>query len=287
MNRARVPVSMHSRRFLASVGERAGVALLVTTCFGPRSAAVGLTGRTWARSSQSQAMRIAPRCCFTVGRGPGWIRMYAVTWSDEMGSTGSPRVSHQPRSCLAVVAAAATVLAFPVGPAKNSRSLRTAAGPVSTISPGQPVAPDLSGVTTDVVSAAASSDGLSVTDTMASVIWSPSFAPPSTSLPPSTNASNRSQSFTRACAKAKSPSAASFAPADRTAIAPLSTVMPSGTFANSPPRRSTGSFTRRSGRQFWRRALCLGRCDENLDPPPDSVRVLRGQEDIPLDVGGA
>ena len=68
---ARVPVSMCSRSFLASAGERTGVAPLVTTCFGPRTAAAGFTGRTWLTTSPSQSMRMAARCCFTVGADPG------------------------------------------------------------------------------------------------------------------------------------------------------------------------------------------------------------------------
>ena len=53
-----------------------GVAPLVTTCFGPRTAAAGFTGRTWLTTSQSPSMRIrAARCCFTVGTDPGWVRM--------------------------------------------------------------------------------------------------------------------------------------------------------------------------------------------------------------------
>ena len=66
-----MPVSMCSRSFLASAGERTGVEPLVTTCFGPRTAAAGFTGRIWLTTSQSQSMRIAARCCLTVGADPG------------------------------------------------------------------------------------------------------------------------------------------------------------------------------------------------------------------------
>ena len=41
----------------------------------PRTAAAGLTGRTWLTTSQSPSMRIAARCCLTVGADPGWVRM--------------------------------------------------------------------------------------------------------------------------------------------------------------------------------------------------------------------
>ena len=72
---ARAPVSIDSRSFLGSASERTGVAPLVTTCFGPRTAAAGFTGRTWLTTSQSPSMRIAARCCFTVGAEPGCVRM--------------------------------------------------------------------------------------------------------------------------------------------------------------------------------------------------------------------
>ena len=48
---------------------------LVTTCFDPRTAAAGFTGRTWADDEPVAGMRIAARCCFTVGADPGWVRM--------------------------------------------------------------------------------------------------------------------------------------------------------------------------------------------------------------------
>ena len=36
-------------------------------CFGPRTAAAGLCGTTWPTTSQSNSIRIAASCCFTVG----------------------------------------------------------------------------------------------------------------------------------------------------------------------------------------------------------------------------
>ena len=69
-------------------------------CFGPRTAAAGFTGRTWLTTSQSPSMRIAARCCFTVGTDPaGWVRMYAATWSGETSCSWRPRASHHPRNC--------------------------------------------------------------------------------------------------------------------------------------------------------------------------------------------
>ena len=52
------PCRFVSRSFLVSAGERTGVAPLVATCFGPRTAAAGFTGRTWPTTSQSPSMRI-------------------------------------------------------------------------------------------------------------------------------------------------------------------------------------------------------------------------------------
>ena len=68
---ARVPGPILSRSCLASAGERTGVEPLVTTCFGPRTAAAGFAGRTWLTTSQSKSTRIAARCCLTVGTDPG------------------------------------------------------------------------------------------------------------------------------------------------------------------------------------------------------------------------
>ena len=68
-------MSIVSRSFLASAGETTGVAPFVTTCFGPRTADAGFTGRIWLTTSQSQSMRIAARCCFTVGADPWCVRM--------------------------------------------------------------------------------------------------------------------------------------------------------------------------------------------------------------------
>ena len=38
-----------------------------TTCFGPRTAAAGFIGTTWPITSQSNSMRTAASCCFTLG----------------------------------------------------------------------------------------------------------------------------------------------------------------------------------------------------------------------------
>ena len=51
------------------------VAPFVTTCVGPRTTAAGFTGITWLTTSQSPSIRMAARCCLTVGADPGWVRM--------------------------------------------------------------------------------------------------------------------------------------------------------------------------------------------------------------------
>ena len=38
-----------------------------TTCFGPRTECAGFVATTWPVTSQSNSMRMAARCCFTVG----------------------------------------------------------------------------------------------------------------------------------------------------------------------------------------------------------------------------
>jgi hypothetical protein len=73
------PISARSRRpASSSIGMAASSALassrvgirvlpLVALCFGPRTAEAGLCGTTWPTTSQSNSIRIAASCCFTVG----------------------------------------------------------------------------------------------------------------------------------------------------------------------------------------------------------------------------
>ena len=44
-----------------------GVLPFFTRYFGPRTACAGLASITWPVTSQSNSMRSAARCCFTVG----------------------------------------------------------------------------------------------------------------------------------------------------------------------------------------------------------------------------
>ena len=54
-----------SRRAWSSVST--GVLSRLTTSLGPRTACAGLMARTWPTMSQSNSIRIAPKCCFAVG----------------------------------------------------------------------------------------------------------------------------------------------------------------------------------------------------------------------------
>ena len=49
-----------------SFAESTGVLPVLTTCFGPRTELAGLKGRTWPTTSQSNSIRSAARCCFTL-----------------------------------------------------------------------------------------------------------------------------------------------------------------------------------------------------------------------------
>ena len=62
-----VAVLMLSRSWRASGAARTGVLPVRTMYLGPRTAAAGLTARTWPTTSQSNSMRTAASHCFTVG----------------------------------------------------------------------------------------------------------------------------------------------------------------------------------------------------------------------------
>jgi hypothetical protein len=58
-----------------------------TTYFGPRTEDAGFIGITWPVTNQSKSIRIAARCCFTVGAAPGWFWMLAVSSGSLHGRT--------------------------------------------------------------------------------------------------------------------------------------------------------------------------------------------------------
>ena len=62
-----VSVGMASSSLRHSLPSSTGVLPVVTTYFGPRTAAAGLVGTTWPVMSQSNSIRTAASCCFTPG----------------------------------------------------------------------------------------------------------------------------------------------------------------------------------------------------------------------------
>ena len=65
-------MSIVLRSFLASADERTGVAR--DDVLRPSNGRGGVH-REDLTTSQSPSMRIAAKCCFTVGADPGWVRM--------------------------------------------------------------------------------------------------------------------------------------------------------------------------------------------------------------------
>ena len=49
------------------LGGEHGRLAAATTCLGPRTACAGLWAMTWPVTSQSKSIRMAARCCLTVG----------------------------------------------------------------------------------------------------------------------------------------------------------------------------------------------------------------------------
>jgi hypothetical protein len=62
-----VEISMLSRSCRVCSAVSTGVLPRLTTCVGPRTAWAGLVARIWPTTSQSNSIRIAARCCLTVG----------------------------------------------------------------------------------------------------------------------------------------------------------------------------------------------------------------------------
>ena len=161
-----------STSFLASAGERTGVAPLVTTCFGPRTGAAGFTGRTWAddepvaeRADRGQVL------LHSRGRPPGGSGCGPRTWSGSTDSSRRPRPSHHPRTALPPARTPPRVRSFAIRPAKNSTNFPTATGPALTISRGN-------------ASATASTAGVSTTGTILRPV-EPHLDPPALDRHPS------------------------------------------------------------------------------------------------------
>ena len=62
-----VSVGMAASNLRHSVPSSTGVLPVVTTYFGPRTAAAGFVGTIWTVMSQSNSIRTAASCCFTPG----------------------------------------------------------------------------------------------------------------------------------------------------------------------------------------------------------------------------
>jgi hypothetical protein len=63
----KVVVGIEASSLRHSSPSSTGVLPVLTTCFGPRTAAAGLVGTTWPVTSQLNSMRIAASCCLTDG----------------------------------------------------------------------------------------------------------------------------------------------------------------------------------------------------------------------------
>jgi hypothetical protein len=77
------------------------VSPVFTTCFGRRTAA-GFIGSIWPVMSQSNSMRTAASCCFTLGAPCPCCRSFtqAETSNGRMAVSESPRFSHQAKNRL-------------------------------------------------------------------------------------------------------------------------------------------------------------------------------------------
>ncbi len=93
----KVSVGMLSSSFRHSVLSSTGVLPVLTTCFGPRTAAAGFIGTTCPVISQSNIMRTAASCCLTPGAL--WLACscftHKATSNGRMPARLRPRSSHQ------------------------------------------------------------------------------------------------------------------------------------------------------------------------------------------------
>jgi hypothetical protein len=93
-----------------------------TTCFGPRTAAAGFIGITWPITSQSNSMRTAASCCFTLGAAccACSCSTQAATSNGRMVMRIKPRSSHQLKNRLQARTYARRVFGLRILAAKNS-----------------------------------------------------------------------------------------------------------------------------------------------------------------------
>ena len=135
---ARAPVSIVSRSFLASAGERTGVAPLVTTCFGPLHRGRGVH-REDLVDDEPVAEHTDRGQVLLHGRDRTRMRPDVGGHVERRDVAQPERASHHPRKCPTARPYAAHVLAFAIRPAKNSRNRATASGPASTITCGRTI----------------------------------------------------------------------------------------------------------------------------------------------------
>src|ERR1019366_10102707 len=129
---------MESRRVRAWSALRTGVLPRFTTYFGPRTELAGFVGMTWPVTSQSKSIRIAAKCCFTVGEALGCCSMYAaITTGLILSRSEMPRASHQRKNCATAWAYAARVLRLRIFAVKNSTKRQAAPSPARAIAVGK------------------------------------------------------------------------------------------------------------------------------------------------------
>ncbi len=138
-----LPASIESRSCRASAALRT---VLSTPCYifgAPRTAAAGFTGNTWPTTSQSNSIRRAARCCFTVGRmGFSEGTLYKRTKvTGPSSASPSPRSSQQAKNCPTARAYARRVFLFLIIAVKHSMKHRLDLWPAAAIIGGSPSKP--------------------------------------------------------------------------------------------------------------------------------------------------
>ena len=131
-------VLIESRSVRAWSAFKTGVLPRLTTCFGPRTEDAGFMGTIWPVTRKSKSIRIAAKCCFTVGAAAGWCSMYAAITTGLICSSVCTRCfSHQAKNCATAWAYAARVFRFRIVAAKNSTKRHAAASPARPITAGR------------------------------------------------------------------------------------------------------------------------------------------------------
>src|SRR5579871_242097 len=131
-------VLIESKRSRASSARSTGVFPRFTTYFGPRTEDAGFTATIWPVTRKSKSIRIAARCCFTVGAAAGWFSIYAATTTGLISISLRMRCfSHQLKNCMIAWAYAVLVFRFLIVAVKNSTKRQAAASPARVIAAGK------------------------------------------------------------------------------------------------------------------------------------------------------